>query len=630
MYGTSTHHAIPSQVCFGAYSFDGEGDDVGDGDSIPTTLPGRMWGELHNANTLETFKAFPTTHMLEQAREKMWKGMLERIPSSAAAAASSSSSSTVASPRSSSSELLSHFLLLTYADLKTHKYVYWFCFTALVLDGVQIASNGQSRSPIKGATTPVEAAPPSDTTVTSPSTTNTTTDQLSTTSFHQLIQAWQQRKDVFGNFFVVRIETQQTNDGGDGEDTLTLLELDAGLEEMRRAVAAQASSIPSVGRARYLLSFLDPSRLEGHMGWPARNLITYAFMYGSLSTNVSIPILSFRDSEFQFQSNTTTSSSSSNFSSRIFHITLTSKHTLEDLKTLLQQPKGVGWERNMKTNKLSPKTIDLGSMMDPLKLAESSVDLNLKLMRWRALPELNLTLLSTTKCLLLGSGTLGCAVGRCLLGWGIRDITFVDSGKVSYSNPVRQSLFEFTNARDGLGKAECASEAMKRIYPLARTRGIELSIPMVGHQVSSPQEEAEVRSSIRKLEDLIEGHDAIFLLTDSRESRWTPTVIAAAKNKIVMNTALGFDTYLVMRHGDNHGSKRCEAFKSAGIELQTNASGSNSASSASTSATTTTGGSLLTDPNVQLGCYFCNDVVAPTDVRHHTPNKEHNRNANTC
>lgn len=49
------------------------------------------------------------------------------------------------------------------------------------------------------------------------------------------------------------------------------------------------------------------------------------------------------------------------------------------------------------------------------RLAEQAVDLNLKLMRWRILPELDLEKIAATKCLLLGAGTLGCYVARALM-----------------------------------------------------------------------------------------------------------------------------------------------------------------------------------------------------------------------
>jgi len=106
--------------------------------------------------------------------------------------------------------------------------------------------------------------------------------------------------------------------------------------------------------------------------------------------------------------------------------------------------------------------------------------------------------------------------------------------------------------------------------------GHMLSIPMPGHPIpDSPTSIAQAKADVATLEKLIAEHDAVFLLMDSRESRWLPTVIGAAQGKIVMNAALGFDTFLVMRHGARASS---------------------------------------TPPNgSRLGCYYCNDIVAPSD-----------------
>ena len=88
-------------------------------------------------------------------------------------------------------------------------------------------------------------------------------------------------------------------------------------------------------------------------------------------------------------------------------------------------------------NSIKSHTITLKDQMDPKVIAEEAVDLNLKLMKWRMVPGLNLEIFKQTKVLLLGSGSLGCQVARNLLSWGFRNITFLDYGKVSYSNPVR-------------------------------------------------------------------------------------------------------------------------------------------------------------------------------------------------
>jgi len=243
-------------------------------------------------------------------------------------------------------------------------------------------------------------------------------------------------------------------------------------------------------------------------------------------------------------------------------------------------PSVVGWERNAK-GQLGPRMANMRAAMDPAKLAESSVDLNLKLMKWRLVPELPLDKIRAARCLLLGSGTLGCGVARGLLAWGVRTITLVDNGKVSFSNPVRQSLFTFEDCLEGgRPKALAAASRLAAIWPGVAATGHQLSVPMPGHPVSTSTEQ-EVRAAYEQLSSLISSHDVIFLLMDSRESRWLPTLLAASMpDKLVINAALGFDTFLVMRHGVR------------GVEEEARE------------------GCI---PGSQLGCYYCNDVVAPGD-----------------
>jgi ubiquitin-like modifier-activating enzyme ATG7 len=58
------------------------------------------------------------------------------------------------------------------------------------------------------------------------------------------------------------------------------------------------------------------------------------------------------------------------------------------------------------------------------RLAVSAAELNLKLMRWRTLPSLDLDMLSGVRCLLLGVGTLGCEVARILMVSILNNCTF--------------------------------------------------------------------------------------------------------------------------------------------------------------------------------------------------------------
>ena len=66
---------------------------------------------------------------------------------------------------------------------------------------------------------------------------------------------------------------------------------------------------------------------------------------------------------------------------------------------------------------------------------------------------------------------------------------------------------------------------------LKSAKGHQLSIPMPGHPIAENMR-AKVDESISLLEALIEQNDVVFLLMDTRESRWLPTLIGSSKRKV--------------------------------------------------------------------------------------------------
>ena len=66
------------------------------------------------------------------------------------------------------------------------------------------------------------------------------------------------------------------------------------------------------------------------------------------------------------------------------------------------RPKAVGWSVNS-AGKPGPRMMDLSRQMKPEALAEASVDLNLRLMRWRLMPALNNEAVAGTRGLLIAS-----------------------------------------------------------------------------------------------------------------------------------------------------------------------------------------------------------------------------------
>ncbi|KAL7211643.1 hypothetical protein ACSBR2_014489 [Camellia fascicularis] len=168
----------------------------------------------------------------------------------------------------------------------------------------------------------------------------------------------------------------------------------------------------------------------------------------------------------------------------------------------------------------------------------------------------------------------------------VRKITLLDSGRVAMSNLLRQSLYTLGDCLNGGEfKATAAVRSLEKIFPAVEAEGVVMAISMPGHPVPS-HEENIVLEDCKHLHNLIDCHDAVFLLTDTRESRWLPTLLCANANKITVTAALGFDSSLVMCHGA--GPLRSTYDFKADVKL-------------------------LRDTENRLGRYFCNDVVAPID-----------------
>ncbi|KAK5117198.1 hypothetical protein LTR85_008966 [Meristemomyces frigidus] len=594
----------------------------------------RAEGLIRNYNTIEEFRQVDKAAHVERAGRTIWDaindGTIYSCPS-----------------------LLSSFTAICYADLKKYKFTYHFAYPCVHSDPQWklIAPQGKPEAGVKKL-----GAKETETLVDS-------------------VQTWRYSMDArqHGFFLAKRIrketlEMQWRTQPGRGE-----------IEEEKdddgnmnfAAQKRRKSRTQSLGELGFLWSvgslssyengffdnaeaedrfvcFADPSTYPGNPGWPLRNLLVLVRQRWHLD---DVQILCYRDTHnrrehptslvLQLQSATPvhTGQKAQQLSADIPSMATSSALRPDDVDAfgelierkevapapapeppaehppkIPELPKVTGWERN-EQNKLISRTVDLAAYMDPTKLADQAVDLNLKLIKWRISPSIDLETIKHTSCLLLGAGTLGSYVARALMGWGVRKITFLDNARVSYSNPVRQPLYDFKDCEDGgVRKAERAADMLSEIYPGMDANGYNLSVPMAGHPI---MDEERVRKDYEKLKGLIETHDAVFLLMDSRESRWLPTVMAKAAGKIVINAALGFDTYVVMRHGLRPRAPPVpSALDSAEGTVMVHSDDEKNPLQAAASdplERKQTNGETKPVEEEELGCYFCSDVVAPAD-----------------
>lgn len=508
--------------------------------------------------------------------------------------------------------LLSSFSAICFADLKKYKFSYHFAYPALHSDPQwKLANNnGETQKLSSQETTAL---------VDKVQTFKYSTDPRQ----HGFFLAKRVRKSILDHEPQTPTEGADEQGEGSAQDypttSMTPNASDLGYVWAVGAIASyETGFFQNTEPEDRFVCFADPSTYPNNPGWMLRNLLVLVRQRWKLS---EVKILCYRDTHLRREHPSSvilnlqcgkepapTSAipapvAGPESSAQLPNQAETSGAAAEirpkSPKGNAPVPKITGWERNDQ-NKIVSRTVDLAAYMDPTRLADQAVDLNLKLIKWRIAPSIDLDTVKNTSCLLLGAGTLGSYVARNLMGWGVRKITFVDNARVSYSNPVRQPLYDFKDCLEGgARKAERAAEALTEIYPGVDATGHVMSVPMAGHPIL---DEVRTKADYEKLHRLIQAHDAIFLLMDTRESRWLPTVMAKAAGKVVINAALGFDTYVVLRHGVRPVS--ANPYRPHETSEGTTLS---HPSEQAESAGATQG------KQEELGCYFCSDVVAPAD-----------------
>eukprot|EP00729_Bicosta_minor_P007495 gene7495-16704_t len=247
--------------------------------------------------------------------------------------------------------LLNRFALFTFADLKKFKFYYWFGFPALKGGGAEKVTSPPQ--PISAAFTEAEVA------------------SLST-AVSSLCGAGGDGSGSSPRPSVCLLQRSTADGGGLTAHPLTAWpDIAAGAKTKKMTVCVA-----------------DPSADDERLGWPIRNLLVLLAQQFGGGADLEVTIVAFRETARMGVTDVT--------ASLVFDVTLPPIDATVSVSVAGIPGHFKGLEKDGK-GKLKPRLCNLSASMDPKRLAESAVGLNLSLMRWRLLPAIDLPKIAATR-----------------------------------------------------------------------------------------------------------------------------------------------------------------------------------------------------------------------------------------
>lgn len=373
----------------------------------------RAEGMIKNVNTIEEYRNLDKGAILSQAARTIWDaindGTIYSCPS-----------------------LLAFFTVICFADLKKYKFTYLFAFPALHSDPPwRLVRNTESRL---GSEKDVLAEGDGIIHMTGEE----------TAALVDSVQTWRYRVDARQHgFFLAKkcrtssfvgcsgeVEAASDRAGLDDETNYRPITPETPGDKLGFAwtvgslIDYERGFFENIPEEDRFVGFTDPSTYPSYPGWMLRNLLVLINRRWQLD---KVQILCYRDIQAHRDE------AKSIILSLMLEASDASISSAQSSSLLDNMPKVTGWERNS-AGKVMSRIANLGEYMDPQRylqkihiptteqqliaisrLADQAVDLNLKLIKWRIAPGLNLDKIKDTKCLLLGAGTLGSYVARNLM-----------------------------------------------------------------------------------------------------------------------------------------------------------------------------------------------------------------------